>query len=157
MQTSMYFTAVLYFSLVASFACLNQVEISSFTKHGHKEYMSLRAHIEHHWMSKSYCADFCRDYGATIVEPRTEEEETFIRSRFEYAWLNVFFGQTETSSLSTWRFGSDGEPVENVRWSKWSGCDRIPQVKEDSAIYMMSDGWCVAYTHELIDTCACQK
>ncbi|KAI1279592.1 hypothetical protein HDE_13986 [Halotydeus destructor] len=127
-----------------------EVMTRDFVRHGNLEYMTIET-ID--GMTKSKCLLACPEFGASLIEPRTKAENDFLFRRFSDAFINVYYGKTNTSRWETWRFGSDGAPTSHLAWSHHSYCRGS---KPGYVVHLSRDGWC-SEKQEIAKKCHCQK
>ncbi|KAI1280589.1 hypothetical protein HDE_13616 [Halotydeus destructor] len=60
----------------------------------------------------------CALYGGQIVEPR-DNVIHILHTEFAHTfWVNGYYGPSDTSGTSTWRWSSDKSPIERIYWDK---------------------------------------
>ncbi|KAI1292271.1 hypothetical protein HDE_07331 [Halotydeus destructor] len=126
------------------------IHISEFVRHGELEYMEIYVKAK---MTKDQCVQACRDFGAQLCEPRTDEQESFIKKTFCSSWINVFYGTTASSQWRTWRYGSDGRPVKQTKWSP----DKAERAQLDTVVTIWPNGWDGWEPSTRIERCVCQR
>ncbi|KAI1279591.1 hypothetical protein HDE_13985 [Halotydeus destructor] len=129
---------ILQVMLLSCSSATKKFETKGFVRYGHREYITLEPEA-FVYVNKTECIQACLGYGGELVEPRSREEEIFVERRCPFAMINVFYGMTETSRFDAWRYGSDGEPVEDIVWSERERCKNY---KASHSVELRGDGWC---------------
>ncbi|KAI1282047.1 hypothetical protein HDE_13267 [Halotydeus destructor] len=140
--------AILFLSSLAEGGLL----IGKWAKYGELEYMGIASGDG---ITKSEAVHACQEYNATLAEPRTRGVAIFLDRYFPYTLINVYYGTTETSKWPTWRWGSDGKPVERVIWHK--GEHKCGRHCSGCGVNMWPQGWANWPHNQVYGMITCQR